>query len=562
MNIVIRKTKRYVQVAKVLVNHGFAEFVDTMGLATLIEEGWELIGKGVAESEKHERLPREVRLRMVLEELGTTFIKLGQILSTRPDMIPPEFVAEFKKLQSDTPKAEFSLIRERLEAACPDGIESVFESVEETPLASASIAQVHRAVLLDGTPIVLKILRPGAEEIVQGDIAILKDLAALAEKHVKHAGFSPTEVVDEFARTMEVELDFVHEARATEKLANFFADDDAISFPEVHWEATSREVLALEEVIGVQLSEMKPDSLTQDERRAACGNAATAVFRMCLELGYFHADPHPGNIFVKPGGAVAFIDCGMTGHIEKRVRFQLGQFVRAVLEGDLDRTVRLAVDISDADPGLEQERRFRAAIREMINRFETPSLEGFDLPAMLDHFFGILRKYGIRCPADLVYLIKALATIEGVAEELDPGFDIIAHLRPLMAKLIAEHYGLGAIKERLLRGAEAYLGIIEELPQEIRELVAKLRRENYEITLKHEGLDELRDSVSTAGRFVAMALILAALLLSSSVLILSEATVAEKGAFTQLGRITFVVSLVFVVVMVVSSWRRRPKKKK
>ena len=444
---VARKTKRYVEVAKVLANHGFAEFLDSTGMASLVEGGLDLITPSSQEKPTHERLPREVRMRMVLEELGTTFIKLGQIMSTRPDMIPPELITELKKLQSDTPKAEFREIRKRLETACPEGIESVFLAVEETPLASASIAQVHRATLIDGTPVVLKILRPGAEEIVKGDIAILRDLAVLAEKHIKHAGFSPVEVVRGIRRARWKSNSISSTRRGRPKRWRAFLPTSQTSvFRQFTGRRPRVKSMALEEVKGVQLSKLRPESLTQDERRAACGNGAMAVFRMCLDFGYFHADPHPGNIFVTAGGGVTFIDCGMTGHIEKRTRFQLGRFVRAVLDGDLDRTVRLTIEIGEADPSLEQSRRFRGDVREMITRFETTSINGLDLPALLDHFFSLLRKYRIRCPADLVYLIKALATIQGVAEAIDPEFDVISHVRPLLKKLVADHYGVSAIK--------------------------------------------------------------------------------------------------------------------
>ncbi len=554
----MKRATRAAQIAKVLLHHGFADIVDRSGISSLIEGGLEKLGKTKPEEAK-EKLPAAVRLRMVLEELGTTFIKLGQILSTRPDMIPPDILSEFQKLQSDTPKAEFSEIRKRLEGACPEGVEKVFREIDEEPLASASIAQVHHAVLADGTPVVVKVLRPGVEEVVRGDIVLMRDFAIVADGLQNKMGFSPREVVNEFARMIEDELDFEREGKSTEKLSALFADVPEVNFPEVHWEGTSKSVLALEEIKGVQVSKLAQADLAPEIREHACANGAMAVFRMCLEFGFFHADPHPGNIFIKPDGSVVFIDCGMTAHVEKRTRFQLGQFVRAVLDGDLERTTRLAIDLSNADPSLESDPAFRKDIWELVTRFETSSVAGLDIVALLDDLSRVLRKYHIRCPAGLVHLIKALATVQGVAGMIDPNFDVMECVRPLMTRLVAEHYGVRAVKERLTRSLGGYTEILEESHQDIRAMITKLRRDNYEFSLRHRGLENLRDAVLNAGRFVAMAMILSATLLSSAVLVLSKSSAEEKGLLGRVGEVAFLGALAFVVFLGIGALRRRRK---
>ena len=553
------KTKRALEVARVLARHGFKDLVARAGITGQGEsfEGIEEYKEGDAEGESSNGSSKASRLRQVFEELGTTYIKFGQILSTRPDLIPEEFVNEFKKLQSDTPKVEYDQIRARLEEAFPGRVDEIFQSIEEDPIASASIAQAHRAVLADGTRVVLKILRPGVEDIVRGDIALLEDVAKVLSGQADRLGFEPKEVIDEFSRNMEAELDFNKEGRSTERLRGYFKDTEGVDFPEVYWEATSNTVLAIEEIEGAPLSKTDLSRLPPDARRRACSLGTYSVFRMCLEIGYFHADPHPGNIFVKSNGDIAFIDCGMTGRIESKTRFQLGQLVRAVLEANLDRTIRTAIEITDANPGLELDRSFRADAWEMITRFESESIEGLDIVEMLNYFSELLRKHKIQCPSDLVYLIKALLTIEGVAEMIDPSFDIISEVKPMLKRLFKQQHGASALKKRFTNSLEGYIDLIEEFPKDLRDLVIQIRRKNYAVNLKVDNLEELRDSLANVGKLVSTALILAAMLISSSMLIHSESGVAEKGLFTKIGVVVFGLSICFILYLFVSSLRNK-----
>ncbi len=492
-----RKTKRFVQVLRVLASNGFETFVEHSRLIAAVEGGWSRLNH--RPSSRHQPLPWPQRLRHVCEELGTTFVKLGQVLSTRPDLIPREMVEEFKKLQHSASKVPFDELRKRLDDAYSEGTESLFQSIDEQHLASASIAQVHRAVKRDGRPVVLKVIKPGIERTIRGDLAILRDLAELVGKYFENLGFDPTEVVEEFARHLQVELDLVHEGRATERLARYFADDPRVRFPRIDWELTRSKVLGLDEVRGRALSRLVPGSLSREDRDRLCKTCTVAVFRMCLEFGYFHADPHPGNLFLGDDGALVMIDCGMTGFVESRTRYLLGVFVRGVIDRDLDRTVRVAIEISGADPGLEKNRRFRTDVWEMIGRCDTGTLEGLDFTVLLNHLFDILRKYRIHCPSDLVYLIKALMTIEGVVEEIEPHFDLVAAARPLLQRLFAKHYGWSGVKERVLQQAAAYVEMLETLPQEWRDFMIQFRRRDYRLHLKLEGEDELRHAVVKTG---------------------------------------------------------------
>ncbi len=548
----LRGTRRAAVILLALARHGFADIVQRTGLASLVEGGLEKIGV----AREHEDISTAVRLRLLFEDLGATFVKLGQILATRPDLIPPEVAAELRKLQSGAPQVPFEELAGRLEESFPDGWRTVFRSIEPEPMAAASIAQVHRAELADGTPVVVKFLRPEVEQLVADDVAVLRDLARLVAASGAELGFDPLHVAEEVARQVLRELDLELEARSTERLRRDFADDPAITFPRVHPRASTRTVLTMEEARGVQLSRLEPDSLSAEERRAACSNGTRAVFRMCLEHGFFHADPHPGNLFIQPGGTVCFIDCGMTGHIDARTRLQLGRLVRHVVDADLDGTLRTVVDLAGADPVLEFDRAFRADVWEMVTRFESGSLEELDIGALLESFFEVLRRHHIRCPADLVYLIKALSTIESVAEEVDPGFDVMAEARVLLRRLFAEQYGFGAQKRRFARSLSGYAELVEELPEELRKILVHFRRREFALRIQHDGLDELRSAVQGAGRTLALALILAATLVASSILLHGRGP-GGLDFFSLLGGAALLISIAFALALAWGAWRRR-----
>ncbi len=552
----IRNTKRFAEILTVLMKHGFGGFVGETGLDRLLDKGRSLIGRST--DGEAERLSMNVRLRMVLEALGPTFIKLGQILSTRPDLIPSDLADEFRALQFDAPKLDFARIRQRLDDEFDDDVDEIFKSIEQTPLAAASMAQVHRAVLPDGTDVVIKVLRPGIEKTVAADMEILHELARFAESHFENEAFSPTAVVDEFSKEIRKELNLTTEANSTERLRRLFENNPNVSFPRVYREHSTRRVLTLEEVQGRLLAGLTPDDLTADERRAVVLNGTDAVFRMCLEYRFFHADPHPGNIFVLDEGRVCFIDCGMTGHIDQRTSLQLAQLIHGVVSGDVDKVIQTAIDLSGADQGLLYDRALRSDVSEYIQGFQVPSgsLEDLQLGAMLQGFFDVLRTWQIRCPSDLVFLIKALMTIEGVGREWDPTFDLVAHVKPMLEEKILERYRVGAIKERLVRSLASYVDILEDLPGEVRSLLAQTRRKDFAINLHHQGLDRLSNTIDRASRTIAYGLIFAAVILGASILILADDGQGLTGPLSRIGFGVLIIVAMIALGLAAINFRR------
>lgn len=523
----IRNVKRLAEIAAVLIRHGFRDVVQTLGVERLLEHGAFPDPCGRPADGGH--LTRQVRLRKAMEELGPTFIKLGQVLSVRPDLVPPEWADEFKHLQTECPEIPFAAIRAEIESAFPGRVDRIYSFIDPKPLAAGSMAQVHRGRLADGRQVVIKVLRPGVRTITATDMALLGPLARLAERHLSDPGFSPTEVVREFARELRKEVDLAHEGRATERLRNCFAGDDGVVFPEVFWQATGETVLTLEEIVGIQLAHLQPGQLTPEERRSVVANGTRAVLRQCLDVGFFHADPHPGNLFALPGGRIGFIDCGMTGQLDGRTTALLADLMFGVVAGDVDRVMDTVLELADADPDRLDDRMLRSDLSEVVSRFESSTFERLDMGAVLSDLFEVLRAHRIRCPGDLVLLLKAVTTIEAVGASLDPSFDLVTFAKPHIERLLARRYGAGALAGRLRDGALSYAQLAESLPGDVRRLLTQIRRRRLSIGLELREVAKLTGSIEHAAKVLGTSLILAALMIGAALLVLANRDPAAFG---------------------------------
>jgi len=549
----IRNLHRYAEVLQVLGRYGFGDVVTELRLDRLLERGLSLVG--VKPKEDADRLSRAQRIRTAMEELGPTYIKLGQVLSTRPDLVPQEWADEFKSLQNNVPALPFEQMRTRLEEEFPGRVDELFKSIQAKPLAAASMAQAHRATLSDGTKVVLKILRPGIQETTEADMEILGTLAELAESHFNDLGFSPTEVVKEFARELAKEVDMMYEGRSTDRLRAYFEGDDGVVFPMVYWQATTRNILAVEELHGVLLSHIGQSKVSQEDRKLVVENGARAVLRQCLDIGFFHADPHPGNLFAMPGGRVGFIDCGMTGELDAKTTQQLANLIQGVVSGDLDKVVAVVGALAEVEQAKLDERLFRADIRSFVSHFENVPLDRLNFGLVLQEFFAKLRSHRIRCPADLILLIKALTTIEGVARDLDPSFEMITFARPYIEKMVQKQYGYAALRKRLEKSLLNYTELVEDLPGEIRPILTQLRKNKLAVNLEHRGLHDLTRTIEHASRNIAFCLIISAMLVGSSILVHAGGKSNSLWGLSALGIAGFVAAAILTILILISNRR-------
>ncbi len=534
-----RNLRRAHDVLRVLVRYGFSDVVQELGLDRALHRGRRTLRLERADAEII-REPRAVRLRRALEELGPTFIKFGQILSTRPDLIPRDWVEEFSKLQDDVAQLPGKVILDQIRTELGEKVDTLFASIEPEALAAASIAQVHRARLRDGTEVVLKVLRPGIRRVINADLELMEFLAQLVERHFEDLGFSPVEAVDQFRREIRREMDYTIEARATERMREDFADDPNIDFPRVFHEASTHSVLCQEYVHGRLLSRTPVEEFSSEERLAIVRNGTHAVFRQCLEIGFFHADPHPGNIIVRTdehgrAGPITFIDCGMTGHIDPKTAEHLADIVQGTISGDLDRVIDVVIAMTDADPMIAMNRAFRADVWEFIGYFQNITLGSLHMGRLLQEFFDKLQRHRLRCPADIVFLIKALTTIEGVGESICPEFDIIAEARPSLEKLLHRRYSLGALRMRVQNSMIAYAEMAEDIPRQFKMLLTAAHRHKLTLNLQHRGLHDVTRTVEHASRNISRALVITALLVASSVLILADKAGSTRSVALQIG---------------------------
>jgi|GEM_PF-72002 len=552
----IRNIKRAKEIISVLASFGFGKAIADLDLDRLVLRGRRMVGLSKKDATVH-RTPTAVRLREAMEELGPTFVKLAQVLSTRPDLIPPEWAEEFTKLQSTVKPVPAGEIREYIDALIKEmpaqQSGAHFASIEYEAMAAGSIAQAHRATLADGTEVVLKVLRPNIEEVIEADLEIMATLAEFVEDRFSDLGYSPIDVVEQFRRQVRREIDLELERRSMARMASAFDEDPRVVFPKVYPQHSTPTILCMERIDGILLSDFKKHEFSEAQRREIVAIGSDVVFRQCFEAGFFHADPHPGNLFVLVGlpvegdGAVdaedaselmrreasdirlCFIDYGMTGNIDPRTSELLADLVQGTIAGDLDRVLDVVIELTGVSPMRAHDRAFRADAWEFISRFQNASLADLRMGALLSEFFAKLRKHKLRVPADIVYLIKAITTIEGVGEMVCPSFDLVEHVRPHIEGLLRRRYGFRAAKRRVQGAVLGYAELVERAPREVASILHMMRNEELGVQLKHHGLTELTDEIERASRNISYSLVVAALVVGGSIMLLADRAAAARG---------------------------------
>ena len=512
---IIRNLPRMKEILSVGAKFGFAEVLRGTKLS-------DFLGKFTSIKEV-ENTPAPVRFRLALEELGPTFMKLGQVLSMRPDLIPPEWSAELANLQDGCPAVPWEEISKAIDAEYEGGLEATFSSVEETPIGDGSMAQVHRAVAKDGQKLVIKVLRPNIEKIVHADVQVLEAIATLLKGHGANLGCNPLDVVETFSDAIENELDLRHEADNTRMLSTLTADDK-ISFPKVFSELSTKRILAIEEIHGVELTKWKEAGYSQEQRDTIVENGARAVVKQTLEMGFFHADPHPGNIFVLQEEKLCFIDCGMTGRVEETTRKDLAMLLYGVSTKNLDQVTQAFLKLGDVSSDEVDEKAVRKDLLDFIERFTSGPMGDVDMGSMLMAFMDGLRKHHISCPGDLILMIKALITIEGVGKELSPAFNLIEHAKPAIEELVKTQMGFKAIAERSKASALLWAQLAERLPEDASRLLDRIRKNRLRVNIDVDALDHMTEAMDRSSRNISWALIISALIVGSSIMVLANRT--------------------------------------
>lgn len=489
----------------------------------LLSHGWDFLtnneGRVARTGQSTSTNSRPAHLRLALEELGTTFIKLGQILSTRADLLPPDYLAELTKLQDAAPPVPFEAIREALVAELGQPIESVFAEFDPEPLAAASIGQAHAATLPDGTEVVVKIRRPGVVEQVNEDLEILKELATTASRHWEFADqYDLVGLVEEFSQTLRSELDYIREGHSAERFAENFASDPGIHVPRIFWETTTSRVLTLERIRGIKINDLEGLDKQGTDRRWLAKYATNVVLKMVCEHGFFHADPHPGNFFIEPNGVIGLIDFGMVGVLDERTQERLADLLIGIDHQDADRLVDVFVSL-----GVTRKRIDRAAVRrdveQLLSTYWDLPLGELRITDLLNDVFSAMRRHQMHLPSNLALLFKTVIMVEGLGVKLDPEFHLTAVLGPYAERLVEREYSPFRLARSLGRAGLDFARLGVEMPQQLRRIVSAAEDGNFQILMRPEGFDPIVDRLERIANRIVLGVIAAAFINGLAVLV-------------------------------------------
>lgn len=517
----LRSLKRYRQILGVLIKYGFGQIIEQLNIDYYLEIGKRIVSLGIM-SKKFERLTAQVRLRLAMEELGPTFIKLGQILSTRPDLIPIEYAEEFGKLQDRVPPISSHLIRIEIENRLKAPINDLYAEFDDIAIAAGSIAQVHKARLHSGELVAVKIRRPGILPLLETDLDILAGLAYLVEHHLPGLDFfQPSGIVREFRRSLFRELDLTREAHTIERFAANFANSDLLVTPQVFQSLSCEAILTLEFIEGTKISDTKQLDNQHHSRSKLAGMIAHNLLEQVMVHGMFHGDPHPGNIFVVPDGRICFLDFGMIGRLDQELKQQLCDLLIAVHQRDAERIITLLLYSGEISDDIDR-RLLKRDISELIDDYYSLSLAEIDTAKLFREFIDLLNRYHIKFPSDLILLAKALVTIESVARQLDPDFVLMEQLRPQIEKLIQSRFSAGWMFRDAITTGRDYGNLLRHLPHDLRELIGRINRNKFKIDLEHRGLQNLIKDLDRSTNRISFSLIIAALVVGSSLVMQTE----------------------------------------
>jgi len=544
----LRKFRRSRQIMAVLFRYGLDYFVERTKKVNILL-------KIKKKPKNYKALTMPERLRLALEELGPTFIKFGQILSTRPDFLPPAFIKELEKLQDQVPPFGDSQVKAIIEQELNSPIEKLFKKFEMKPVAAASLSQVHKATLFSGKIVAVKIQRPNIREMAELDLDILENLSGILENRFQNGWvYHPKLIIKEFKRAISKELDFTNEAHNFEKFRINFKETKYIRVPKVYWNMTTTKVLTMEFIEGVKINEITKEKYKGIFKpKEVAEKGAKAILKQILEDGFFHADPHPANLFVLPPSTIVMLDVGMVGHLDEKTIANGAKLLQAIIDGNLDQVMRsfedLGIIIKEFDRNL-----LRQDLKELFDRYLEVPLKNLEINKISQDILEIMARYNLVLPANLVLMIKALSVVETTGKQLDPNFDIVSTARPFTKEILRKKF---APRELLKRGEiilQESAELIDELPQDLINILHKLKEGKLKFNFEHRGLEKLTREINRSSNRLSFSLVICSLIIGSS-LILQQQVGPFIFGYSVLGIIGYLLASFLGLGLVISILR-------
>ena len=512
-----RNFKRFREILHVLLKYGFEDILDRIKVKSSIRHDRKFLLRKKGRVFLHKS--RAERVRLALEELGPTFIKLGQMLSTRFDLFSCDTIDELRKLQDKIHPFPAEKASSILEQELGRPLETFLTEFDGAPIAAASIAQVHRAVACDGRELALKIQRPGIETMIRNDMDILLGLAHLLLKHIPESEFyDPVGIVEEFRRWIGQELDFYQEGRNTDRFRRNFGKDRTVRVPVVHWDLTTSKVLALEFIRGIPVGETAAIDEAGLNRKILAKNGMKIALRAAFEFGFFHGDPHPGNFLVLQNNVLALLDFGLVGRLDDTLGGLMGRMLSGILDKDADRILRVLSQVGSIGDDVDVVA-LKTDLRDFVDQYYGAPLYQLKLDRLIREMLNLFSRHRIRLTRELYLMGKALMEVEGIARNLDPKVDMMSLAEPYIRSATKTRMNGKRLTRDLGAAIEDYTEFIGTLPDTMRNILQKLRRGELGVNIHHQGLDRLIRELDKSTNRLSFSLIIAAIIVASSLII-------------------------------------------
>ncbi|MBI4849313.1 MAG: AarF/ABC1/UbiB kinase family protein [Nitrospirae bacterium] len=550
-----KNIKRIRHIVNVFLRHGFGQFIEQVNLQRFFPLSIKL--KILRRWEKLEKHTIPERLRMAFSELGPSFIKLAQILSSRPDLITTEYADEFKKLQDKVPPFAPEKAIQIIESELNISLNDVFLDFEETPIAAASIAQVHYAVLKTGEKVIIKVQRPDISEIIDNDVTILNAIARLMIKYIPESRlFDPEGIVNEFSKTVKKELDFFAEAKNAQRFKRNFAEDTDICIPTIYSHLSSEKVIVMERFEGVRIDDLPGIDALGIDRLELARKGVAAYFKMIFEDGFFHADPHPGNIFVMQDSKIGLMDFGIVGRLTPDMMENIAGAFLALYNRKFDDLIDIYIDMGLVAGDVDLDEFKRALKRDLVDIVEPLydlTISEVNFPEYLELFTHLVIKHGLRVPSELMLINKTIMVLDNIGRQLDPGFNAITYAAPYAAKLIKKRLSPESIFEKAKDNLSDVWRLLFDTPKQINRLLRKSLRDEVSININPVGMDKLIRDIDRSSNRLAFSIIVAAIIVGSSMLIQSNMDIGGRiFGLPTIGAIGFLVAFLLGIRLLIS----------